>query len=476
MNLLPLLFPETLLLVLGILFLWLMLAKKEFAAKIAHPFAVAGGATVVAGAAWALGFSGILFFSTYKVDLFSQGFKLALAGALLLTLFSSRAFRGIPENRRAEYYFFLCSATLGMMMMTSAVDILTLYVSLELSSYSLYLLSAFKNKARDSEAGIKYLFFGAAASGVFLWGASLLAGAAGSTSLVEIAKNTSGLIASPASLLGMLFVTFSFLFKLSVFPLHFWTPDVYESAATPVTGFIATASKAAAVAILARFFMMLPPFGGFISALAFLAFVSMTLGNCVALWQQDVKRLLAYSSIAQAGYIVVGLLAASGEGFSSVVFYAFGYILMNAAAFFVVCQVADDCGQDNPQLSHFDGLAERSPFLALVLLLSLLSLAGIPPLVGFTGKWILFSAAMNQGHWFLVLWAVLNSVVSLFYYLTLVKHAYLEKPKKNSAPFALTLPMKLVGLCLCLLIVFLGIFPNALISFAQQAISGGPLH
>jgi NADH-quinone oxidoreductase subunit N len=190
----------------------------------------------------------------------------------------------------------------------------------------------------------------------------------------------------------------------------------------------------------------------------------------VALLQTDVKRLLAYSSIAQAGYILVGLLAGSFEGYSSAFFYAFAYILMNAGAFLVTLMVAKSIGHDNPQISHFDGLAERAPFLSLLLLLSLLSLAGIPPLVGFTGKWILFSAAMDKGHWFLVLWGVLNSVVSLFYYLTLVKHAYLEKPKIGT-PMAVPLYIKTLGLALFCAIILLGVFPNLFITFAQEAVA-----
>ena len=206
-----------------------------------------------------------------------------------------------------------------------------------------------------------------------------------------------------------------------------------------------------------------------IITLGVIAFISMTLGNCVALVQQDVKRLLAYSSIAQAGYILVGLLSGSFDGYASSSFYALAYVLMNTGAFMVTLLVAKAANHDNPQIAHFDGLAERSPFLALILLLSLLSLAGIPPLVGFIGKWILFSSAMDKGHWFLVLWGVLNSVVSLFYYLTLVKHAYLEKPKTNG-PLLVSMPMKALGLFLICAIVFLGIFPNFFITFAQEAI------
>jgi len=467
--------PEIILSVVFGVLLCLALGKDESALKILNPLMGLSGVLLLAGIVWSLSLSGDLFYSTYKVDLISQGFKFIIALAYLFTVIFSGEMISIRDERRVEYFLFLTSATLGMMMITSAVDILTLYISLELSAYSLYLLASLRQDKRSAESGVKYLLFGAATSGVLLWGFSLIAGLAGTTSLVEISKNAALLVQQPAFALGLVFASFSFLFKLSSFPVHFWAPDVYESSATQVTSFIATASKAAAVAILVRVFMLMGLSHAIVLILGVLAFISMTLGNCVALVQQDVKRLLAYSSIAQGGYILVGLLAGSFEGYSSSFFYAFAYILMNTGAFFVTLMVAKSENHDNPQISHFDGLAERSPFLALVLLLSLLSLAGIPPLVGFTGKWILFSAAMEKGHWFLVLWGVLNSVVSLFYYLTLVKHAYLEKPK-NPKPMTLPPYAKPLGLVLFCAIVFLGIFPDFFIRFAQNAVANGMPH
>ena len=462
--------PETILLVSSALLLLLTLVKLEKALKLVKPLTLVFGLALIAGAAATIHQAGLLFESTYKVDLLSQGFKLLLSIAFFITLLLSDSPLAISKKKLIEYYLFLSTATLGMMMITSSVNILTLYISLELSAYSLYLLSAFRSDGRNAEASVKYLIFGAATSGILLWGLSLLAGLAGTTSLLGIAQASAALFPQPAYLVALAFVSLSFLFKLSSFPVHFWAPDVYESAPTPVTAFIATASKAAAVAILIRFFMIVGLSAGVISILGVAAFISMTLGNAVALVQQDVKRLLAYSSIAQAGYILVGLLAGSAEGYSSSFFYAVAYVLMNSGAFLVTLLVAKASNHDNPQLSHFDGLAERSPFMALILLLSLLSLAGIPPLVGFTGKWILFSSAMEKGHWFLVLWGVLNSVVSLFYYLTLVKHAYLEKPKDTSM---LAVPGALKALALALLIamIVLGVYPNHLIELAQRAVS-----
>lgn len=463
--------PETAVLGLAMACLALTLSDRKTIVQWFSPVLMACAFVAAAAATVALQAEGSLFSGTYRVDLFSQGVKALIALALVFTAFYSENSVSLPRERGAEYAFFTLTATLGMMMIPSAVDLLTLYVALELSAYSLYLLAAFRQDGRNPEATVKYLLFGAASSGIMLWGFSLLAGVSGTTSLLEIARNAPALAAQPAFAAGLLFATFAFLFKLSGFPAHFWAPDVYESAATPVTNFIATASKAAAIAVLIRVLSLAGLSEPFAMVLGAAAFVSMTLGNCAALLQRDVKRLLAYSSVAQAGYVVVGLLAGSFEGYSSALFYAFAYVIMNTGAFLVVAAVARAENDDNPQVRHFDGLAERSPFLALILLLSLLSLAGIPPLVGFTGKWILFSAAMERGHWFLVLWGVLNSVVSLFYYLTLVKHAYLEKPKVGGA-IELPLHWRVLGFVLFAAVVFFGVFPDGLITFCRAAVAG----
>ncbi len=463
--------PETLLLALIVLLICLTLAKNQIKPQTLLRLMIAGAAVLLGGCLYSMKSSGYLFEGSYQVDFLSQGFKTLIVLGFCFTLFLSHEALSIPVSRQVEYFIFLSTATLGMIMLPSSANLLTLYVSMELSSYSLYLLTALRKDRKNAESSVKYLIFGAVTSGVFLWGLSFVLGITGSASFQDIAAKAAILSSQPAFVLGIVLMLSAFLFKLSAFPFHFWAPDVYESSATPITNFIATSSKAAAVAILVRFLLQVNVTPALVTLLSLFAFISMTLGNTVALVQQDVKRLLAYSSIAQAGYLLVGLLSGTPEGYSSSFFYATAYLLMNTGFFVVTMAVAKSVHHDNPQITHFDGLAERSPFLALILLLSLLSLAGIPPLVGFTGKWILFSAAMEQGHWFLVLWAVLNSVVSLFYYLTIVKHAYLEKPAADTA-ITLTLPMKLFCLFLFAAIVFLGIFPNTLISFSQEIVSG----
>ena len=464
--------PEIILSLAAAALLCFTLAKTPKTAPFVSGFMLAAAALVLGGCILSLYQSGDLFSAGYRIDLFSQGFKTITAIGLFLTVLFSAEWNAIPPNRQIEYNLFLVTGALGMMMMASAVDLLSLFVAIELSAYSLYLLAALKPGKRSAESSVKYLIFGATTSGAALWGLSLVVGLAGTTSLAVILQNLPALSAQPAFILGGALFSLSLIFKLSGFPMHFWAPDVYESASTPAVSFIATASKAAAVSVLIRILSFTGASAPLSAAVGVLAFISMTLGNTVALVQTDVKRLLAYSSIAQAGYILLGLLSGTPQCFSTALFYAFAYVIMNSGAFLVVTLVAKAAHHDNPQISHFDGLAERSPFLALVLLLSLLSLAGIPPLLGFTGKWILFTSAMEKGHWFLVLWAVLNSVVSLFYYLTIVKHAYLGKPK-DSTPLVCSPAMSAAGLAIFAALVGIGVYPAFFISFAEKAIVTG---
>lgn len=474
MTTLWLFLPEAALTAVAILILCLALLKDAVRERTLSTFAASAAAVVVLCVAATLRASGPLFSGTYQIDGISQGFKLMISiGYLFAVLYSAKPF-AIPAGRLVEHHFFLATATLGMLMIPSSVDALPLYVSIELSAYSLYALAAMRGDRRSTEASVKYYIFGASASAIFIWGLSLLCGLAGTTSMEGLARHAFESGTEPAFLFGMILVTLAFLFKLSAFPMHFWAPDVYEASSTPVTSFIATASKAAAVALLVRLLFWTGVSEGLAAVLGVLAFLSMTLGNCVAIAQTDVKRLLAYSSVAQAGYLVVGILSGTADGYASAMFYALAYVLMNAGAFLVTLAVARAANNDNPSVGHFDGLAERSPFLALLLLLSLLSLAGIPPLVGFTGKWVLFAAAMEKGHWFLVLWAVLNSVVSLFYYLTLVKHAYLEKPS-SSSPIKLSPVLQIAAWALVVALIVLGVFPAPVIDFCRGALAAAAL-
>ena len=304
---------------------------------------------------------GYLFYDAYRVDLFSQIFKFALALGFFLVLTISHNLAAIEERSHAEFYLFLTTTTVGMMMLVSGVELLTIYVALELSSYSLYILVPLRRgDGIDVEAGIKYLFIGAVSSGFMLFGLSYVFGATGTTYLVDLLPKMAQLAHSPIGVIGLLLAMAGFFFKLSVFPFHFWAPDVYQGAANQVTAFIATASKAAAVALLLRFAALGVPYGyGFTQALMILSVASMTLGNLVAIMQKDLKRMLAYSSIAHAGYFLIGILTLKEAGYIAAIYYALAYLVMNFTVFMVISEVAKD-GRDL-KIVELAGLYRRSP-------------------------------------------------------------------------------------------------------------------
>jgi NADH-quinone oxidoreductase subunit N len=412
---------------------------------------------------------GDLFFKAYRVDLFSQIFKFALALGLFLVLTISHNLAQIEERYHAEFYLFLTTTTIGMMMLVSSVELLTIYVSLELSSYSLYILVPLRRgDGIDVEAGIKYLFIGAVSSGFMLFGLSYIFGATGTTYLSEIMPRLSQLVQSPVGLVGLLLAMAGFFFKLSVFPFHFWAPDVYQGAANQVTTFIATASKAAAVALLLRLAALGTAYGyGFTQALVVLSIVSMTLGNLVAIIQRDFKRMLAYSSIAHAGYFLMGILTMQESGYIGSIYYALAYLVMNFTVFMVLSEVATD-GRDL-KIAELAGLHRRSPLLSMSLILGIFALAGVPPSIGFTGKLLIFTSAMNQGYFWLVLIGAVNGTVSLYYYLKVIYAAYfIDDP--GLPPVKLSLPIRLLNYAMAAIIIGFGVFPDRIVELAKAAV------
>ena len=412
---------------------------------------------------------GDLFFKAYRVDLFSQIFKFALALGLFLVLTISHNLAQIEERYHAEFYLFLTTTTIGMMMLVSSVELLTIYVSLELSSYSLYILVPLRRgDGIDVEAGIKYLFIGAVSSGFMLFGLSYIFGATGTTYLSEIMPRLSQLVQSPVGLVGLLLTMAGFFFKLSVFPFHFWAPDVYQGAANQVTTFIATASKAAAVALLLRLAALGTAYGyGFTQALVVLSIASMTLGNLVAIIQRDFKRMLAYSSIAHAGYFLMGVLTMQESGYIGSIYYALAYLVMNFTVFMVLSEVATD-GRDL-KIVELAGLHRRSPLLSMSLILGIFALAGVPPSIGFTGKLLIFTSAMNQGYFWLVLIGAVNGTVSLYYYLKVIYAAYfIDDP--GLPPVKLSLPIRLLNYAMAAIIIGFGVFPDRIVELAKAAV------
>ena len=468
MKLWMLFIPELYCLLMGVVFFGLaMVARPNPRRDYFVALLLASIGVVVALASVKM--EGSLFFEAYRVDLFSQVFKVMLAMGFFLVVCLCTELNGIEERHHPEFYLFLTTCTLAMMMLVSSVELLTIYVALELSSYSLYILVPLRRGyGIDVEAGIKYLMVGATSSAVMLFGLSFLFGVTHTTYVVDIINVLPNVITTPAAILGLLLTLCGFFFKLAVFPFHFWAPDVYQGAANQVTAYIASASKVAAVAIIIR---MVSLVGGnsqyLVDVLVTLSIASMTLGNLVAIVQKDMKRLLAYSSISHAGYVLIGILSMSPTGYASAIFYALAYLVMNLCCFLVVVKVAQD-GSDL-KIAQLAGLHRRSPILAMALMLAVFGLAGIPPTIGFTGKFLVFTAAMEKGYITLVIIAMINATISLYYYIMVVKAAYLLEPDVAQPQLPVSMPTKVLTASLVAVMVVFGVFPTYLLEVARAA-------
>jgi NADH-quinone oxidoreductase subunit N len=356
---------------------------------------------------------------------------------------------------RGEYYTLLLVATLGMCLMAAASDLIMLYLAVETTSIPLYVLAGFlQQDEKSAESGMKYFLFGAMTSAVMLYGFSLLYGVSGETNLYALVDTIRLGHVSPLFLGGVaVLILTGFGFKIAAVPFHFWTPDVYEGAPTPITAFISTASKAAGFAILVRFVLaFLPDVSTYWSGvLAAIATATMSLGNLLALAQTNIKRLLAYSSIAHAGYALIGLVVLTEFGAASLVFYLAAYVVTNLAAFAVVILFARSAGSE--RIADYAGLSRRSPGLALVMMVAMLSLAGMPPLAGFVAKVYVFAAAVEGGLVWLAIVGVLNSIVGLYYYLTVLKVVYLYRSEDEGK--AITVPRTYsLALVVCVAAIF----------------------
>lgn len=418
-----------------------------------------------------------LFFGTVRVDQFSFIFgALFMFVSLLIVLGSPDYIRG--EGNEAEYYSLILFATAGMTFVASAADLIALYIGFELSSLSTYALTAFfKREERSLEASIKFFVIGALSSAIALYGITLVYGAAGTMKLAELAGRLS--LAGNSRLieeLGMLLILAGFGFKITAVPFHNWAPDTYEGAPTTITALLSTGSKKMGFAALFKIFFI-----SFIALklhwiylIAALALFTMTVGNLAALPQRNIKRLLAYSSIAQAGYIMIAFPVATEYALAGGIFHVITHSLMTAGAFLIVAALSSrGVGEE---MEEWSGLYKRAPLLALSMAVFLLSLAGIPPLAGFASKFVLFSSAVDaavgpQGRgWFLWLAVVgvLNSALSVYYYARIIRQMYIVKPKdeeKIVIPFSAFLPVALA----LVLVILIGLYPNPLISFGMRA-------
>lgn len=427
-------------------------------------------------------------------------FRVIFLSALLTTCLISL---DVKRLQTIEYYALLILATMGFSLMGASADLIMVYISLELASISSYVLAGFaKNEDRSPESGMKYFVYGAFATGIMLYGMSLLYGITGQTNLYVIGSgvlnippieqflgdpNNVNIVADIQNLNGVLLVAAAMIivgfgFKISAVPFHFWTPDVYEGSPTPFTAFVSTASKAAGFAIFLRVFTSgtLTFFAGDLGQpgqgsawwpmLVSMCIITMTIGNFAAIFQRNVKRLLAYSSIAQAGYAMIGLVTLTPDGSGATMFYLLMYVFTNVAAFGVIIVISNVSQSD--QMEDLYGLNKRSPYLALVMLFALLSLGGIPPTAGFLGKFFVFKAAIDVGYWGLALVGILNAFVALYYYLNVIKYMYLY----DSPEGAVEIPVSRgawVGLGLSTaVIIFLGVYAGPAFEWTREAAVG----
>lgn len=420
------------------------------------------------------------FQSMARTDGYSLSFNLIFLATAALSILVALGYLGVNGLQRGEYYALLLFSTSGMMFMGAATDLMVVFLGLEIMSIALYVLAGF-NRAdpRSGEAAMKYFVLGAFASAFFLYGVALIYGATGSTNfdaihdVLIIPRGASGAAGAPYSrdpmaLVGLGLLLTGFAFKVAAVPLQWWTPDVYQGAPTPATAFMSVGAKAAAFAAFGRILLVAfsPAFAlDWQAALAVLAALTMTVGNVAALAQKDVKRMMGYSSIAHAGYLMIGLAAGSVSGVRAILFYLMIYVFMNIGAFAVIGALEQRAAVGNA-LGDYAGLSRRYPWLAAVMAVFLFSLTGLPPLAGFWGKFYLFQAAVEANLGWLAVIGVINSAISAFYYLGVVVQMYMRDARPSPAPVNLTAAINLAVGIAVILVVLIGLFPASLVDLA----------
>jgi len=412
-----------------------------------------------------IGVHGALFKDMYVLDGLAIFFKILILISTTLVLLMSIDYVKNFRFFRGEYYFLVMMSALGMMFMASAQDLLSVFVTLEFSTFGFYVLVTYlREDERSSEAGLKFFILGVFAAGLLAYGISLVYGETGTLVFSEMTS----VPGSYGLAIGFIMIFAALGFKIGAVPFHSWIPDTYQGAPTPVTAFLSIAPKAAALAILVRmFFVALATFKPMWVLLFVVAsIVSMTYGNIVAIAQKNIKRLLAYSGIAQIGTVMIGLAAGTKQGSDAILFFLLTYLFANLGAFAVVVGVSNLIKSD--EIEDYNGLNRRSPFLAASMLIFLLSLAGVPPLAGFIGKLYILVAAMEQELYTLIIVGLINIVISLYYYLIVVKKMYINEPTDPS-PLTVSAPLK-TAICVCIAgTLLLGIYPKLFINWAVSA-------
>jgi NADH-quinone oxidoreductase subunit N len=461
--------PEIVLSVFGMIVMVLEpLLDEESGQKLLGLIALLGTLAGL-GATWFMAQSpGLAFWNMVKVDGFSIFFHVLVIAIAAVVILSSYEYMAVQRIRAGEYYALILFGAVGMALMSSAIELVLIFIALEISSISSYVLAGFRrHEAASAESSLKYFLLGSFATAFFLYGVALMFGATGSTNIDQIGRS---LRAGPIPLLASVAVALMFVglgFKVAAAPFHIWTPDVYEGAPAPVVGFMSTAPKAAAFAVLLRVVFVINVHDLF-WVIWVSAALSMTLGNLGALVQNNVKRLLAYSSIAHAGYLLMAFAAAPALGASAAMFYTAAYAAMNLGAFAVVSHFAN-AGERYVTLEDYEGLGRSSPLLAATLTIFLLSLIGIPMTGGFFAKFYVFSAAVKANLIWLTIIGVLNSGVGAYYYLRIIVMMYMRESRKEvpvtRVPFALGLAL---AVCLVATLYF-GVFPSRVLQYSQES-------
>ena len=461
--------PELVLSAAGLLLLIVASFSGDDRARLVGWLSVAA----LAVAAWTLcglpGHGGDAFGGLYRADAFAAFAKVLIYAAAAVSIIIAPRFFATGRAIRAEYPELILFSSVGMGLMASAADMLSLYVGLELQSLAAYVLASFmRQDGRSAEAGLKYFVLGALASGILLYGVSLLYGFTGSTSYSGIAAAmTDGM--SKGELFGLVFVLAGLAFKISAVPFHMWTPDVYEGAPTPVTTFFASAPKVAAMALIVRVTMeaMGSAFSSWQQIVIFIALASILFGAVAAIGQTNIKRLLAYSSINNVGFVLIGLAAGTPGGVAAVMSYLAIYVVMTLGSFLCVLQMRDRDGNPVEDIASLAGLSQRRRGLAAALAIFMFSLAGIPPLMGFWAKFLVFDAAVAAGLSGLAVFGIAASVIGAFYYLKIVKTMYFDEPAADYAPAGSRIENALIAVSAAAIV--LGYLFNPLLDRASAA-------
>ena len=413
------------------------------------------------------------FSGMVSLDAYALFFKILFLLTATVVILMSIRYIQIERINLGEYYGLILFATIGMMLMSSATDMLSFYLTLELMSMSFYILIAFMRKdVKGIESGVKYFLTGVFASGILLYGIAFLYGATGTTNLSEIAAfiKVNEITSSPSLSMAFVLLITGFGFKIASVPFHMWAPDVYEGSPTPITAYLSAGSKAAAFSVMLRIFIdaFTLSSGHWWQILWVLAVLTMTLGNLVALVQTNIKRMLAYSSIAHSGYILMGLIAASEIGYAAILIYVVGYVFMTLGAFILIVLL---CSRNlrGDQISDFKGVGRTNPMVALAFMLFALSLIGIPPTAGFVGKLYLFNAAIQAEFYWLAVIGILNSTVSLYYYFKVVQVMYMDEPHPGTA-LSFSPSIKVALGITAFVTLFLGLYPEPIIKAALHSI------